>query len=127
MIHINSVDHINLVVSNLKESVGFYQKMFNMSVFEEGLSNGKPYQIIGLKDALFLCLYEGEKRGKGPINHIGININSFDEAFKTLKENNVPLYYGGEVNYPESRSLYIEDLDGNSIELSEVFGGGLAS
>ena len=127
MIHINSIDHINLTVSNLEDSVSFYQRMFDMKVYEEGFSSDRPYKIIGVKDALFLCLYEGEKRKEGALNHIGINIKSFNKTFQKLQEENIELHYGGEVHYPMSRSLYIEDPDDNGIELTEVFGGGLAS
>lgn len=127
MININTIDHLNLKVSNLDNSVNFYQKIFGFKVYEEGFSSDKPYKIIGLKDKLFLCLYEQRKSSdKGPLNHIGINVVDFDHTYRTLTQEKIPLHYGGVVDYPKSRSLYIEDPDGNAIELSEFFGGALA-
>ena len=32
---------------------------------------------------------------------------------------------GGIIRYPRSRSLYVQDPDGNEIELTSAFGGGL--
>jgi len=34
-------------------------------------------------------------------------------------------YPRGVIEYPRSRSVYVEDPDGHQIELAEVFGGGL--
>jgi catechol-2,3-dioxygenase len=128
MLEIKNVDHLNMNVSNLSNSVAFYEKLFSLRVFEEGeSSSGNPYKIIGLPGSLFLCLYENKQGlSKGSLNHIGINISGkFEEAEKALRANGIDLNYGGIVEYPHSRSLYISDPDGNEIELSEVFGGGL--
>lgn len=123
MISANKIDHINATVSNLKESIHFYQKVFGLSSFEKGESHGRPYEIIGNPNSFFLCLYEGEKRKSGAINHFGIHINDFENSLKKLNEMGIELLYGGVIEYPKSRSVYIKDPDNNEIELSEKFGG----
>jgi catechol 2,3-dioxygenase-like lactoylglutathione lyase family enzyme len=125
MIQANRIDHINATVTNLNKSVEFYKDIFGLKTFEKGISNGSPYEIIGDPQSFFLCLYQGKKREQGPVNHLGIHIKEFDQAYQSLKDNGIKLYYGGIVNYPKSRSLYIKDPDGNNIELSESFGGDL--
>ncbi len=125
MITINGIDHLNISVSNIDESLNFYKKVFGFKIYEQGESHGKPYFIIGEKSALYLCLYQSEERTRGPINHIGINVQNFNSIEEKLKLAGIPLLYGGVVEYPLSQSIYIQDPDGNEIELSEKFGGGL--
>jgi catechol-2,3-dioxygenase len=128
MLNISHVDHLNMNVSDLRRSIQFYAQVFGLKVFEEGKSSsGNPYKIIGLPGSLFLCLYEnGEAVKSGPLNHVGIHVQEKIEVVEAkLNNEGIPLNYGGIVNYPHSRSVYISDPDGNEIELSEVFGGGL--
>ncbi len=127
MLHINKVDHLNLTVEKYEETLDFYKSLFNMKVFEKGESEYGPYEIIGIPNKLFLCIYKGEKRALGSINHLGVNIIDFDEAIKALTQRGIELHYGGVVEYPKSRSLYIKDPEGNNIELSERFAGGLSA
>ncbi len=127
MIKANRIDHINLTVLDLNKSARFYKGVFGLDSFEKGESNGSPYEIIGDPQSFYLCLYEGKKRMKGPVNHLGIHIKNFEQSILRLKKNDIKLLYGGVVQYPKSRSLYIQDPDGNEIELSEFFGGDLES
>ena len=129
MLAINGVDHINMNVSNLKDSVTFYEKLFKNAEVKEAGSNGfgRPYAILGLDGKLFLCLYENDISGKdaGPLNHIGIHVQNFNHTVSSLKDEGHKLLYGGIVEYPQSQSIYIADPDGNEIEFSSHFGGGL--
>ncbi|MCJ8277348.1 MAG: VOC family protein [Bdellovibrionales bacterium] len=52
------LDHINMTVKNLKESVQWYQKVFGFELVETGKSSaGKDLAIIRSGDSM-LCLYE---------------------------------------------------------------------
>lgn len=129
MLDINHIDHINLSVSDLEKSLRFYQDLFGLEVKERGDYAGKPYAIAGLGGKLMLAMYQADSlSNKGRINHFGIHIGEFEKALKVLKENNVSTLYSdradGTVVYPNSRSVYVADPDGNEIELSEKFGGG---
>lgn len=129
MLAINGVDHINMNVSNLDNSLSFYQNLFANTAIKESGKNGfgRPYAILGIDGKLYLCLYESEESTteSGSLNHIGINVPNFNQVVNNLRENNYPLLYGGVVDYPESQSVYVADPDGNEIEFSSRFGGGL--
>lgn len=132
MIAIKGVDHLNMSVKNLEKSVDFYQGLFkNSEIKEEGVSgNGNPYLILGIDQKLYLCLYQNPEGSVcetkfAPVNHIGIHLENFDEAVKDLLKANYKLLYGGIVEYPSSKSVYISDPDGNELEFSSHFGGGL--
>ena len=130
MLHISGVDHLNLTVNNLNETADFYQKVFGFEEVESGLgSSGRPFKIIGKEGALFLCIYEDEeefnKDDHGRLGHLGLHSSNFDSDVERLKELGLEILYGGIVEYPRSRSVYIEDPNGMEIEISSKFGGDL--
>lgn len=128
MLNIKGLDHLNLNVINLKETVDWYKEIFGFEVKEEGLSSsGNPYNIIGKSGVLYMALYENgdDEVDANPLNHIGFNLNNFDESLEVLKSKGIELGYGGIIDYPDSRSAYITDPNGLEIELSSNFGGGL--
>lgn len=131
MIKINTIDHINMFTQNLEASLEFYKNFFNFEVKERGTNNQRPYAITGISQKMMIALYEVEQLpSQGRINHIGIHIQDFDETLAQLKNRGIKTLYGNEaengaVKYDCSRSVYIADPDGNEIELSEKFGGGL--
>lgn len=133
MLNINTIDHLNLNVTNLEESINFYQKIFGFEVKELGLSamSGKEYAIIGLTNKVMLAIYQTNTPIKhSNFNHFGVNIENFDEAVESIRQDgSIKINaYGNEdgvVRYPNSKSMYIEDPNGYEIELSSKFGGGL--
>lgn len=121
------IDHLNFNVSNLNNSVEFYTKLFNFEEKERGKSSsGTDYAIIGHPERFYMCLYQNtanvEQRG---FNHFGVNVDRFDEMVQKLIANNIEIQYGGEVNWPKSRSAYILGPDNEEIEITERFGGDL--
>ena len=128
MLNFNGIDHINMNVSNLENSIRFYDEVFGLKIKEEGISakSGRPYAIIGKSNKGMLALYEVENfRQHGSINHLGFNVESIEGALAYFKSKNIPLNWGGLVEYPDSESIYIEDPDGYEIEVSNNFAGGL--
>jgi len=123
-----SMDHVNMMVKNLEESVNFYKNLFGFEVRKENNSPNKldaPSKIIG-NDSIKLCLYEDPQMSpEGGIVHFGFHIGNFNEIMEKCKELNVEVLYGGPVEFEKSKSVYIKDPSGYDIELSEVTGGGL--
>jgi catechol 2,3-dioxygenase-like lactoylglutathione lyase family enzyme len=129
MIGIERIDHINMRVTNLNESIAFYAKNFGFEMKEDRRDDDEPWAIIGLKGVAYLCLYEHPDKTKPDnaltINHFGLALRDFEKAEAALHKNGVEILYGGPVQWPKSRSLYIRDPSGHEIELAEVVGGGL--
>lgn len=127
-LHVTSMDHVNMNVKNLEESVDFYKKMFGFEIRKEDNSPNKldaPSKIIG-NDSVKLCLYEDPQMSPGGgIAHFGFHVANFDQIIAKCKKLNVEVLYGGSVEFEKSRSVYIKDPNGYDIELSEVSGGGL--
>ena len=123
-----SMDHVNMNVKNLTQSVEFYKNLFGFEIRKDDNSPNKldvPSKIIG-NNSIKLCLYEDPLASTGGrIAHFGFHIVNFDQIMNKCKELNVEVLYGGPVEFEKSRSVYIKDPSGYDIELSEVSGGGL--
>jgi len=119
------LDHINLEVNNLAESVTFYKDLFGFEVRKDQPEENS--KIIG-NDAVKLCLYETagfERYEKKGYHHFGIHIANFDDIIEKCEEMNLKIYYGGPLEWENSTSIYIQDPNGYEIELSKSFGGGI--
>ena len=121
------LDHVNLTVPDLNESIEWYKKIFGFELVESGISpRGLKWGIIAHNDSM-LCMTEyGHKRpahkneddSTHRIFHFGIRVSDLDEWQQTVKENQLKLYYGGVIEYPSSKSWYIHDPSGHEIEVS---------
>ena len=123
-----SMDHVNMNVKNLTQSVDFYKNLFGFEIRKDDNSPNKldvSSKIIG-NNSIKLCLHEDPPISVGGgIAHFGFHIASFDQIMNKCKELNVEVLYGGPIKFEKSRSVYIKDPSGYDIELSEVSGGGL--
>jgi len=121
------IDHLNIEVSSLDETVRFYNDLLGFEVLEDcPADNGK---IIG-NDRVKLCIYETGDFGpysKKGLHHIGFNIENFDDVENRCKELGINILYGGVVQWPGSRSFYIQDPSGYDLELTEVWGANLVA
>ena len=117
-----SIDHINMVVKSLDESVEFYGELFGFQVRKE--QPDRNSKIIG-NDTIKLCLYEDPSAVKqGGIAHFGFAIDNFEDVVAKCEEMSIEMPYGV-IPWEKSRSVYIRDPNGYELELSEKQGGGL--
>jgi lactoylglutathione lyase len=120
------IDHVNLEVRDLDETTDFYAALLGFEVMEDMPEhNGR---IIGNEWAK-LAIYESEdfrrQGNESGFAHVSFHIENFDEITAVCDSLNIPVKYGGAVQWPRSHSIYIDDPNGYEIELAEVWGGGL--
>ena len=119
------IDHLNLDVKNLDQTVEFYNKLFGFTILKEQPEENS--KIIG-NENVKLCLYQKdgfdyfEKNG---FNHFGLHIKNFEDVMQKCKELGLEVYDGGPIEWESSSSIYIKDPNGYEIELAKEFGGGL--
>ena len=125
---IKHLDHLNMTVANLSESIVWYHDVFGFDVKERGVRNGTPWAIIQSGEAI-LCMYEDASRS-GPqqflkrggdahtIYHFGLRITDRDAWLEKIAAYDLELEYGGEVDYPHSKSWYVFDPTGFGIEVA---------
>ena len=122
-----SIDHVNMKVKDLEQSVKFYKNLFGFEIKQEENTNklDVPSKIIG-NDTIKLCLYEVHNMSpEGGIAHFGFNIANFNQIIEKCKELSVEILYGGIVDWEKSKSIYIVDPSGYELELGKISGGGL--
>lgn len=130
------VDHINMFVRDLEESVEFYRKVFgtDAGVKQQGKAKGIRWCIIGIPSKFYFCLYELKGKDFDPsalhINHIGFYVSDFDDTVERIKALGIEIQYQGkpiewENRNGRTRSLYIKDPNEYYIEFTEKLGGGL--
>ncbi len=122
----NGIDHLNLHVQSLEKTVDFYHRLLGFRELEDlPDDNGK---IIGDAKAK-LAIYEVEgfpHYEKHGLSHIGFNIANFDDVEGRCSEIGAEILYGGVVQWPGTRSIYVKDPNGYELELTEVWGADLA-
>lgn len=127
--HVKGLDHVVLRVADLPRALAFYREVIGCSVEREQASIGLTQLRIGasLIDLVTLDGQLGRMGGSGPgrqgrnMDHFAIQVTPFDEAAirAHLAEHGVDVTasgqrYGAEGEGP---SIYIEDPDGNTVEL----------
>ena len=125
VLNTDGIDHLNLEVIDLEKTVNFYSELLGFEVKKE--QPEEKSKIIG-NDKVKLCLYENknmQKYVKKGFAHFGLHINNFDNIIKKCEVMNLKIYYGGQLEWEKSSSIYIQDPNGYEIELSKSFGGGL--
>jgi catechol 2,3-dioxygenase-like lactoylglutathione lyase family enzyme len=83
--------------------------------------------IIGNENAK-LAIYEDSEFDINENNgfaHVSFHIKNFDDIIPVCEQLGITIKYGGPVEWPHSRSIYIDDPSGYEVELSEIWGGGL--
>ena len=124
---IKHLDHLNLTVSNLEESIAWYGAIFGFVVVERGTRDTGPWAIIRSGEST-LCIYEDPSRrqpqrfGEGEhrrhaIYHMGFRITDRETWLKLVHDHELILEHGGEIRYPHSYSWYVSDPTGYSIEV----------
>jgi lactoylglutathione lyase len=124
---IKQLDHLNMTVKDLEQSIEWYVRIFGFEEVERGNRDGTDWAIIKSGEAM-LCIYQHPDRigpqrflkdnaNRHAIYHFGFRITDKDAWLKIVNENDLELEFGGEVDYLHSKSWYVSDPSGYSIEV----------
>jgi len=125
---VEQIDHLNMTVENFEESAKWYSDVFGFKKVEQGLYKGKPWGVIRSVNTA-LCMYENPNKKRGPgddleeakfhgISHFGFKIHDQKEWEASIDRNNLEIMNGGAVDWPNSQSWYLKDLNGYVIEVA---------
>jgi catechol 2,3-dioxygenase-like lactoylglutathione lyase family enzyme len=122
------LDHLNLTVAGLEETIGWYGRVFGFEVVERDVQDGVPWAVLRVADVM-LCIYEHpdreqldsaglESRSIHGLNHFSLRIGDVKEWQAIVDRESLSILYGGIVEWPHSRSWYIKDPTGHEIEVA---------
>lgn len=124
-------DHLNLTVNDIQKSIDWYGQVFGFELVEKGISTeGRNWAIIARNDNM-VCMTEFPNRKSADsddgeryhqIYHFGVRVVDAAEWEARVKRYGLQLYYGGVNEYPFSRSWYVRDPSGHTIEVSHSNG-----
>jgi len=116
------LEHVNMSVANLDQTIGFYQDLLGLKVRWRGITpSGLNAAHIG-DERNYLALFEiGEHERKRAsydelgLNHFGFVVDDLDNAKRKLLALNVEPTM--EADYEPGRRLYFLDPNGVEVEL----------
>lgn len=119
------LDHLNLTVADLDESIAWYHDVFGFARVEGGeMDDGTRWAIVRADDSM-LCMYEhpeldrpGPSGGGHQVNHFGLRITDRPAWEAAVARLGIPVRYGGPVRWPHSTSWYVTDPTGWEIEVA---------
>jgi catechol 2,3-dioxygenase-like lactoylglutathione lyase family enzyme len=122
---------VNLSVRDLDTSVSFYSRLLGVEVKEGGEGDGVRWCILGAPGRFYVCFFECRDGARYRpndihINHVGFVVDDLDETIRRIHALGLRLEFNdAPIQWPRSRSAYVNDPDGIMIEFTERFGGGL--
>lgn len=114
---IQNINHFLFSVSNLDNSIAFYQNIFDAKL----LVKGRNTAYLDL-NGLWLALNVEEEIPRNDIHqsytHIAFSIheNDFDKMYEKLVEFNVNILEGRQRDMRDKNSIYFTDPDGHKFE-----------
>ena len=125
--HIHELGHVVLFVKNLNRSAHFYREVLGFKAIETpermrgavmAFSSGRTHHELLLIEVGEGAPHPGNGRRAG-LYHIGLKVGDRDEelvaAWEELKSHGVPVL--GTADHTVTHSLYLQDPDGNEIEI----------
>lgn len=124
----NSLGHIALKVRDLEASVAFYEKLGFPEFLRLLEDDGSPWIVyLRFEDNLYLELFQGgTDRVPGPegtgVNHLSLTVDDLDATAAHLEKAGIPLSQPrrNTRGVDNNRGMWIEDPDGNRIEIMEM-------
>jgi len=143
------VDHINIVVSNMERSLGFYAGLLGMQVTYEAELNGEwietvaalpgvsarcvfcrppgggtHFELLEFRYPVGVSVPEGSIANTLGLRHVALEVEDLDRLYAHLRDAGIPSM-SGPVLVPFSvagrrkRLCYLRDPDGALVEISE--------
>lgn len=110
------IGHILLRTRDLERSLAFYEDVLGLTIRKHGQArDGGP--LVGLDQGL--ALTTGRVDGESPIEHLAFRGAGMAALAERVRSHGVTIVDGPAVTEEYGTSIYVEDPDGNRIE---VFG-----
>ena len=123
----NSLGHFNLKVNDLQASIDYYAKLGFPEFLRLTETDGTPWIVyLRITDAQYLEVFPGAENDRAPgwnangLNHVCLTVDDIDPVLRQLAAKGVKLLLPLKTAVDGNRQAWLEDPDGNRIELMEM-------
>lgn len=118
------IDHLNRYVSDVEKHTSFYTDVLGYELIGRGVkSDGSRYAILaGSGHELYISEKPGSGCGETMVRHIGYAVGDADALLDRLKKSGIAGSETEIVVKEYSRQFYLEDPDGNEIDVIQWTG-----
>tara|TARA_B110000263_G_scaffold205044_1_gene185489 strand:- start:56 stop:493 length:438 start_codon:yes stop_codon:yes gene_type:complete len=118
-IKIKKINHVAIPINDRKKSLSLYKDFLGLTVIPSMVDERN---VIWSKtsDGTMIHLIEPSE---GPGNelvkfHVAFEVENFDETVEILKKSDYEITNGPSTRHDGQKAVYIQDLDGNTIEFA---------
>jgi len=129
---ITGIGHVAIRVKDVERTLDFYVKKLGFAEMMRLDRDGRLWLLyLRISDEQYLEVFpeaEGDRappREANGLNHVCLTVSSIDEAVAELERAGVPLAQPKKLGADGNMQAWIEDPDGNRIELMEMAPDGL--
>ena len=125
---ISSLGHIGIKVKNLEKSMAFYTETMGFpEMFRLRRDDGRVWLVyLRITDDQYLEIFPEAIQDRAPepenngINHFCLTVENIEEIVRQLEAKGVALYWPLKTGADNNRQAWVQDPDGNRIELMEM-------
>jgi lactoylglutathione lyase len=125
---ISSLGHIGIKVKNLEKSIAFYTETMGFpEMFRLHRDDGRVWLVyLRITDDQYLEIFPEAIQDRAPepenngINHFCLTVENIEEIVRQLEAKGVALYWPLKTGADNNRQAWVQDPDGNRIELMEM-------
>ena len=125
---ISSLGHIGIKVKNLEKSIAFYTETMGFpEMFRLHRDDGRVWLVyLRITDDQYLEIFPEAIQDRAPepenngINHFCLTVENVEEIVCQLEAKGVALYWPLKTGADNNRQAWVQDPDGNRIELMEM-------
>jgi len=125
---VSGLGHVAIRVKDVARSLDFYTDKLGFPEMMRIHREDGSLMLIYLRitDTQYIEIFPDAVGDRSPpkeaigLNHLCLEVSSLDDALAELAEKNVPLLQEQKVGLDRNRQAWIEDPDGNRIELMEM-------
>lgn len=125
---ISSLGHIGIKVKDIDKSIAFYTEMMGFpEMFRLHRDDGRVRLVyLRITDDQYLEIFPEAVQDRAPepetngINHFCLIVENIEEVVRQLSGKGITLYHPLKTGADNNRQAWIQDPDGNRVELMEM-------
>jgi glyoxylase I family protein len=120
---LKGVDHVDLVVSDMEQSITFYTEKLGLKIRYDGRPDGgRKHTFLGDGRAAFLALeedrgFKAERPGKERLGHLAFTVDDVEAARTELARRGVAITGDRTDEDGKAKSYYFSGPDGIRLEI----------